>query len=237
MKVEIEIPKEFEDHFVRDHFRDSLMRLNLDAHELAGNYEQEMAKMLVKAFKDAKVLSEEKIQGTPGKTAYIDRFVKGELAVHIKNSEEYLDFITALRQAGVEISNPADYPLNSGFYDPHYPFFFMEIPEDMYMNANRSIENLYERPGTLSIKECIDYNKFVGGYEKSTKDNSPKPASAKDFAQWIDAESGMTIIDSNNYGEYSPVQFSAEELLEMMIKTNQKQNDVDLEVSNDDLER
>jgi len=76
MKVEIEIPKEFEDHFMRDHFRDSLMRLNLDAHELAGNYEQEMAKMLVKAFKDAKVLSEEKMQAVADKIPYINHFCK-----------------------------------------------------------------------------------------------------------------------------------------------------------------
>lgn len=56
MKILIEIPKEFEDHFKEDAFEDSLHRLNADAHLLAGNYEQETLTMLIKAFKNAKIL-------------------------------------------------------------------------------------------------------------------------------------------------------------------------------------
>ena len=37
-------------------FEDSLHRLNADAHLLAGNYEQETLIMLIKAFKNAKIL-------------------------------------------------------------------------------------------------------------------------------------------------------------------------------------
>ena len=54
MRIEIEIPKEFEEHFNQDQFEDSLLRLREDAHLLAGNYERETAEMLVKAFKDSK---------------------------------------------------------------------------------------------------------------------------------------------------------------------------------------
>lgn len=54
MRIEIEIPKEYEEHFKRDQFEDSLMRLNADKHELAGNYESELCLMLIKAFKNSK---------------------------------------------------------------------------------------------------------------------------------------------------------------------------------------
>lgn len=53
MKVLINIPKEFEEHFNQDRFEDSLHRLSADAHLVAGNYEQETAKMLTEAFKNA----------------------------------------------------------------------------------------------------------------------------------------------------------------------------------------
>lgn len=59
MKLEIDIPKEFEEHFDSDQFEDSLRRLSSDAHLVAGNYEQELAVMLIKAFKDAEPSKEE----------------------------------------------------------------------------------------------------------------------------------------------------------------------------------
>ena len=55
MKVEIEIPKQFVEHFLSDRFKDSLLRLSTDAHLIAGLYEQELAEMLIKAFQEAKV--------------------------------------------------------------------------------------------------------------------------------------------------------------------------------------
>lgn len=54
MKIQITIPKEFEDHYYKDHFDDALHRLSADAHLLAGNYEQETAKMLATALKNAR---------------------------------------------------------------------------------------------------------------------------------------------------------------------------------------
>ena len=56
MKIVVEIPKEFEDHFMSDRFRDSLMRLITDAHCLAGNYEKETADMLIHSFKNAEII-------------------------------------------------------------------------------------------------------------------------------------------------------------------------------------
>lgn len=56
MKLLINIPKEFEQHFQADRFEDSLHRLSADAHLLAGNYEQETAKMLRNALKSAVIV-------------------------------------------------------------------------------------------------------------------------------------------------------------------------------------
>lgn len=56
MKIVIEIPSEFKTHFEQDRFEDSLHRLSADAHLLAGNYEQEVITMLIKAFKDCSVI-------------------------------------------------------------------------------------------------------------------------------------------------------------------------------------
>ena len=55
MKITLTIPKEFEDHFNADRFKDSLNRLSADANLLAGLYEKELAQMLIKAFAQAEV--------------------------------------------------------------------------------------------------------------------------------------------------------------------------------------
>lgn len=56
MKLVIDIPEEFENHFNEDRFEDSLHRLSADAHLIAGNYEQEIAIMLINSFKNSKPL-------------------------------------------------------------------------------------------------------------------------------------------------------------------------------------
>lgn len=53
MKMIIEIPKEFEEHFRKDKFEDSLNRLLADAHCIADRYEKELANMLITAFKES----------------------------------------------------------------------------------------------------------------------------------------------------------------------------------------
>lgn len=54
MRIEIEIPEEFEKDFKHDRFEECLTRLNADAHMTAGNYEKETAIMLIKALKNSK---------------------------------------------------------------------------------------------------------------------------------------------------------------------------------------
>lgn len=53
MRIIIDIPKEFEEHFKQDNFEDTLHRLCADAHLIAGNYEKETAVMLIQAFKES----------------------------------------------------------------------------------------------------------------------------------------------------------------------------------------
>ena len=53
MKITIEIPKEFEGHWKTDRFNESIERLKADIHFLAGNYEEELADMLIRAFTEA----------------------------------------------------------------------------------------------------------------------------------------------------------------------------------------
>ena len=53
MEITIKIPKEFEEHWEKDRFEDSLQRLYTDAHLLAGKYEKELVEMLISAFKKA----------------------------------------------------------------------------------------------------------------------------------------------------------------------------------------
>jgi hypothetical protein len=50
MRIEIEIPKEFEEHFKQDRFEESLQRLRTNS--LAGRYEEETLEMLIEAFEN-----------------------------------------------------------------------------------------------------------------------------------------------------------------------------------------
>ena len=62
MKIEIEIPKAFEEHFKQDKFKNSLEKIMVDIWNLlenknclcAGNYEYETIEMLEKAFENSK---------------------------------------------------------------------------------------------------------------------------------------------------------------------------------------
>ena len=62
MKLVIDIPKDFEQHFNEDKFKDSLLRLKTDInygleHEstISGNYEIELLDMLITAFGNAQI--------------------------------------------------------------------------------------------------------------------------------------------------------------------------------------
>ena len=56
MRIEIDIPKEFEEHFKQDKFKDSFERIMADLQNslCTGRYEYETIEMLKKAFEDSK---------------------------------------------------------------------------------------------------------------------------------------------------------------------------------------
>ena len=64
MKLVLEIPKEFERHYLNDKFEDSLKRLLSDTFSnrdseviyLSGLYEKELLEMLIKSFKSSEEL-------------------------------------------------------------------------------------------------------------------------------------------------------------------------------------
>lgn len=58
MKVIVEIPDEFTKHFNDDRFEDSLLRLKADARFVAGNYERELADMLIESFRNGEEVEE-----------------------------------------------------------------------------------------------------------------------------------------------------------------------------------
>lgn len=67
MKIIIDIPKEFEEHFNGDKFEESLQRARYDIHRinlsnkikhLSGRYEIELLDMLTDAFENSEVVNE-----------------------------------------------------------------------------------------------------------------------------------------------------------------------------------
>lgn len=59
MKIAIELPKEYEIDFKADKFKDFFSRVIADMNCLCGNYEKEIAEMLVETFDKAEIINEE----------------------------------------------------------------------------------------------------------------------------------------------------------------------------------
>lgn len=55
MKIAIEIPKEYEIDFKADKFKDFFSRVIEDMNCLCGNYEKEIAEMLIEAFANGEI--------------------------------------------------------------------------------------------------------------------------------------------------------------------------------------
>jgi len=105
MRIEIEIPKEFEEHFKQDRFEDTLHRLSADAHLIAGNYEQETATMLIKAFKESKpAFDTEKVVAELESFAKLaeDRWVNGTSNHACQEHKCWVKAIDIVRKGGAE---------------------------------------------------------------------------------------------------------------------------------------
>lgn len=56
MKIAIEIPKEYEIDLKTDKFKDFFSRVIADMNCLCGNYEAEIAQMLIEAFSNGEII-------------------------------------------------------------------------------------------------------------------------------------------------------------------------------------
>lgn len=93
MKLEINIPKEFEEHFKTDKFEDSLQRVRYDIHKafvgkkelLSGRYEIKLLDMLTEAFMESECITE--LTDTSFEAACIANFE--EFKAEFKTLEEF----------------------------------------------------------------------------------------------------------------------------------------------------
>lgn len=90
-------------------------------------------------------------------------FLNGNLAVYIKNEEEFKSFMNMLEENDIHIGNKAEYSMTGGF-DPKYPYLFIEIVNEVYMNANSSMDNLSTYH---NITKCLDYGKYIENMDKN----------------------------------------------------------------------
>lgn len=79
MKITIDIPKEFEQHFNMDKFKDSLLRVRCDTSYcfgdgVSGNYEIELLDMLIEAFEGAKIVEDNKLVSNPYPSFYAEDY-------------------------------------------------------------------------------------------------------------------------------------------------------------------
>ena len=62
MEIKIKIPKEYEEHYNSDKFKDSFQRIIADIKEnglMAGNYEVETIDMLIAAFENSTIITDD----------------------------------------------------------------------------------------------------------------------------------------------------------------------------------
>ena len=59
MKIIIEIPKEYEIDFKTDKFKDFFSKVIVDMNCLCGNYEKEIAQMLIESFNNGEAITDD----------------------------------------------------------------------------------------------------------------------------------------------------------------------------------
>ena len=81
MKVMIDIPKEFEQHFNLDRFKNSLSRIRCDTRYcfgdgVSGEYEIELLDMLVVAFEEARIIESSRSSYNPYPSFFAEDYVE-----------------------------------------------------------------------------------------------------------------------------------------------------------------
>lgn len=113
MRIEIDIPKEFEDHFKQDKFKDSFERIMVALKNslCTGRYEYETIEMLEKAFEDSKSAYnvDNVVEQLEERKALYERLIgyeskngtSTEKHQHIKAIDVLNDTIEIVKQGGV----------------------------------------------------------------------------------------------------------------------------------------
>lgn len=94
MRIEIEIPKEFESDYTGDKFKDFFSRVLCDIEEcvMCGNYEKEIAEMFTKAFDESKTM--ELMQGDLiSRSALLERLDNGAIDFQIPMPASHVDTV------------------------------------------------------------------------------------------------------------------------------------------------
>ena len=148
MKIEIEIPKEFEKHYLNDKFEDSLNRVLFDLKGYIGSwvcglYEYETVEMLIKAFKESDVGKDINV---PSKWIPVTERLP-------EKTDKYL--VSGKWGSGYKVVDTAEFDIEDGYFDccwnftveawqplpkPYYSMgedygFVSKEEADMWMNA------------------------------------------------------------------------------------------------------
>ena len=80
-----------------------------------------------------------------------EQFLNGNLIVRINNSKEYLAFISQLDFLGCILGNRHEYGMDECFYNPHFPYYFMQSTTEKLINASVTAENIQKLKGRYNI--------------------------------------------------------------------------------------
>lgn len=86
----------------------------------------------------------------------IDNFINKKIAIKIDNQEQANQLVDKLRKRSTSLV-PEFYD-----YDPNYPYFYIE---DDYLDANKSIDNLFKLRG---IESCVSFSNIVRNLDYDT---------------------------------------------------------------------
>lgn len=132
MKLTIELPKEFEEHFLKDKFLDSLSRVEADlkfrkkdAYLLSGLYELELITQLKHSFSKAEVVDERPLRPVRAyKVLVTIQFADGDYSeeeydgvLYRERSEAEAKKIIAETCYGIEKARIVELTVNEGVFD------------------------------------------------------------------------------------------------------------------------
>ena len=134
MKITIDIPKEYEGDFTSDKFEDFFERAigDMNGDGMGGKYEQETAKMLLKAFQNAKVMEENVLDNLA-----INKFLNQCAVLRVNTQKELnqlCDYIESRTDNQIIVSN------TDKMYDSYFPYYVIgKQNHELRLNSVHSV--------------------------------------------------------------------------------------------------